>query len=101
MTSTPTGDQAMWARIGYAWAFRMVCFAILMVLSASQRAEAGKVRGAVVDREGKPAAGAKVWVAKLGFLELLESHEATADGSGGFSIEAGPGRWGVFATKGE
>jgi hypothetical protein len=91
----------MWARIGYAWAFRMVCFVILMAVSGSGRAEAGKVRGAVVDREGKRAAGAKVWIAKLGFLEPLESREATTDGSGGFSIEAGPGTWGVFALKGE
>ena len=70
----------MWARIGYAWAFRMVCFVILMAVSGSGRAEAGKVRGAVVDREGKRAAGAKVWIAKLGFLEPLESREATTDG---------------------
>jgi uncharacterized GH25 family protein len=92
----------MWARIGYAWALRMVCFVNLMALSASGRAETGKVRGVVVDREGKPAAGARVWVAKLGVLEEpLEAHEATADDSGAFSIEVGPGPWGVFAVRGE
>ena len=91
----------MWARIGYAWAFRMVCLANLMAFSASGRAEAGKVHGTVVDRDDKPAAGAKVWIAKIGPLQPLEAHEATADGSGGFSIEAGPGHWGVFAVRGE
>ena len=59
------------------------------------------MRGTVVDREGKPAAGAKVWVAKLGFMEPLEAREATADGSGAFAIEAGPGNWGVFAVRGD
>ena len=91
----------MWARIGCVRAIRMVCLAILMAISASGRAEAGKVRGTVVDREGKPAAGAKVWIAKIGYLEPLEAHEATADGSGAFSIAAGPGTWGVFAVRGE
>ena len=96
-----TGDLTMCARIGCVWAIRMICLAILSGLLASQCAEAGKVRGTVVDREGKPAAGAKVWIAKVGFLEPLEAHEVTADGRGAFSIEAGPGRWGVFAVRGE
>jgi hypothetical protein len=101
MAFTPIGDLAMRVQIGCVRATGMVCLAILIALSASGRAEAGKVRGAVVDREGKPAAGAKVWTAKFGYLEPLEAHEATADGSGAFSIEAGPGAWGVFALRGE
>jgi Carboxypeptidase regulatory-like domain len=90
----------MSARNGCLRAIQTVCLAILMALWASGRAEAGKVRGTVVDREGTLAAGAKVWIAKLGFLEPLEAHEATADGSGEFSIEAGPGTWAVFAVRG-
>ena len=91
----------MWARIGLERVVRMVCVAVLIALSASDRAEAGKVRGAVVDREGKPAGGAKVWAAKLGYLEPLEMHEVMADATGAFSIEVGPGAWGVFAVKAE
>lgn len=91
----------MWTRIGCVRAIQTVCLAIQMALATSGSAEAGKVRGAVVDREGNSAAGAKVWIAKIGFLEPLEAHEATADSSGAFSIEAVPGTWGVFAVKGE
>ena len=81
--------------------WRMVWLASLMALSAVGLAEAGRVSGTVVDREGKPAAGAKVWAAKLGFMETLEAREATADGSGAFAIEAGAGDWVVYALRGE
>lgn len=91
----------MWVRSGSGTVVRMVCLATLLEFSALGRAEAGTVRGTVVDREGKPAAGAKVWAAKFGYLEPLEAHEATADDSGAFSIEAGPGDWGVFALRGD
>ena len=88
----------MWARINRA--VRMVCLGVLFLLPPG-RVEAGHVRGTVVDREGKPAAGATVWTAKLGFMEPLESREATADASGTFAIEVGPGRWAVFALRGD
>jgi protocatechuate 3,4-dioxygenase beta subunit len=76
----------------------MVYFAAF--LSIPGWSEAARVRGTVVDREGKPAAAAKVWAAKLGFLEPLEAREGTADGSGVFAIEVGSGDWAVFALKG-
>lgn len=85
----------MWARSG-----RMVCLAAL-VLSSAGSADAGRVRGTVVDREGKPASGAKVWAGKLGFMETLDVREATADGSGAFVLEAGDGTWAVFALRGD
>lgn len=91
----------MGARIGSGRAARLAWLAALVALLPAGRSEAGKVSGTVVDREGKPAAGAKVWAAKLSFMELLETREATADGSGAFSIEAGPGQWGVFALRGD
>jgi protocatechuate 3,4-dioxygenase beta subunit len=90
----------MWARTACVWATRMVSLAILVGLLIPARAEAGKVHGTVVDRDGKPAAGAKVWIAKIGYLEPLEAHQSTADRSGAFSIEADPGTWGVFAVRG-
>ncbi len=91
----------MWARIDSGRAARLVGLAALVALSVQGRAEAGRVRGTVVDRDGKPAAGAKAWAGKLGFLEPLESREATADDSGAFAIEAGPGDWFVFALRGD
>jgi hypothetical protein len=72
----------MWARTACVWATRMVSLAILVGLLIPARAEAGKVHGTVVDRDGKPAAGAKVWIAKIGYLEPLEAHQSTADRSG-------------------
>ena len=54
-----------------------------------------------MDREGKPAAGAYVWAAKIGFMEPQEVREATADGSGAFVVEAGDGMWVVFAVRGD
>jgi hypothetical protein len=72
----------------------------LLTLALAAQAEAGKIRGTVVDRDGKPAAGAKVWAAKLGFMEPLETHEAMADKMGTFLIEAEPGDWAVFALRG-
>ena len=91
----------MFVRIESWRAIRMVGLASLLALSTSGLAEAGRVSGTVLDREGKPAPGAKVWAAKLGFMEALEAHEATTDGSGAFAIEAGPGDWAVFALRGE
>ena len=79
---------------------RMICLAAL-ILSCPIQAEAGRVRGTVVDREGKPAAGAKVWAGKLGFMEPLDMREATADGAGAFVLEAGDGTWAVFALRGD
>jgi protocatechuate 3,4-dioxygenase beta subunit len=90
----------MWSRIGFKRAFPTACFAILIAFSVSSQAEAGRLTGTVVDREGQAAAGAKVWAAKFGFMEPLDAHEALADASGVFSIEAGPGTWGVFAIRG-
>jgi hypothetical protein len=90
----------MWARIGFVRATRIVCLAFLMALVLTRSAGAAKVRGTVVDREGKPAATAKVWIAKLGYLEPPEVREGTADAAGAFSIEASPGSWGVFAVRG-
>src|SRR5947209_3309504 len=95
------GGLAMGARIDSGRAIRVVWFVSLLVLSSFEGAEAGRVRGTVVDREGKPAAGAKVWAAKLGYLEPLESREATADGSGAYGIEVGNGDWAVFALQGD
>ena len=79
-------------------AFRLVCFAAFLAIPGW--AEAARLRGTVVDREGKPAAAAKVWAAKLGYLEPLEAHDGVADGSGQFSIGVGPGDWAVFALRG-
>jgi protocatechuate 3,4-dioxygenase beta subunit len=78
----------------------MVCLAAF-VLAWPGRAEAGRVRGAVVDREGKPAAGAHVRVAKLGFMEPLQVHEGAADGSGAFDVEVPAGDWVVYALRGD
>ncbi|SIO58624.1 Carboxypeptidase regulatory-like domain-containing protein [Singulisphaera sp. GP187] len=82
-------------------AVRMVCLGALFLFLSPGGAEAGRVRGTVVDRAGKPAAGALVWAAKLSFLEARETQEATADGSGAFDIEVGPGDWLVFALRGD
>ena len=95
---SPMRRPGMWARSSRV--VRMVCLGALFLLPPG-RVEAGRVRGTVVDREGKPAAGATVWTAKLGFMEPLESREATADASGTFAIEAGPGHWAVFALRGD
>ncbi|WP_435021791.1 carboxypeptidase regulatory-like domain-containing protein [Tundrisphaera sp. TA3] len=78
----------------------MACLITLIALSTG-RAEAGRVAGTVVDREGKPAGEARVWVAKMDLSGPLEVREATADGAGAFGIEAGPGRWFVFALRGD
>ena len=74
--------------------------AILGTFALSTLANAGTIRGTVLDHEGKPAAGASVWVAKLAFREPLQTHETTADDQGAFSVEAAPGNWAVFARKG-
>lgn len=80
---------------------RMVCFGIFFLLPPGL-VEAGRVRGTVVDREGKPAAGATVWAGKLGSMEPLDTREATADGSGAFVLEeVGTGRWIVFGLRGD
>jgi Carboxypeptidase regulatory-like domain len=91
----------MGTRIDAGRAVRLACFAIIMAFLPLSHAEAGRVSGTVVDREGKPAAGAKVWAAKLGFMEPDASVEATSDGSGAFAIEAGNGNWIVFALRGD
>ncbi|WP_406697279.1 carboxypeptidase regulatory-like domain-containing protein [Singulisphaera sp. Ch08] len=88
----------MWDRS--RWALRMVCLGALLLLPPGQ-VEGGLVRGTVVDGDGKPAIGAKVWAAKLSFMETRETHEATADDKGAFAIEAGPGEWLVFALRGD
>ena len=88
-------------RTGSMWAIRMACLTILLAILVAGTLQAASVRGTVVDREGKPAAGAKVWIAKLGYREPQETREATADASGSFSIAAEPGTWSVFAVKGE
>ena len=73
--------------------FRVTCLATLLALSPAGWVVAGQVRGTVsIDREGKPAVGARVWAAKLNFMETLQVREATVDGSGAFAIEVGPGR---------
>lgn len=93
------------ARIGgaRAWERKILILAILAAGSSSLvSASAGeRIRGTVVDREGKPAAGAKVWVSKLGFLDTSDTRETVADAEGAFAIAAGPGDWGVFAVRGD
>jgi hypothetical protein len=42
----------------------MACLAIVTALLALGRAGAGEVRGAIVDREGRLTARAKVWITK-------------------------------------
>lgn len=64
------------------------------------QAEAGRVRGTVVDREGKPATAAKVWATKVDRREPFETHDTTADDSGAFSIDVGQGAWAVSALRG-
>lgn len=86
--------------VGGGRAVRTACLFAVVAVANSAGAEAGRVRGTVVDRQGKPAAGAKVWTAKLSFLEPLESQEAVADDSGAFTVEVGPGQWAVWALKG-
>jgi protocatechuate 3,4-dioxygenase beta subunit len=81
----------MFARIGIA-ALGLVVFVI--------QGNAATIRGTVVDHAGKPAAGANVRVAKLAFREPLQTHEATTDAEGAFSIDVAPGTWGVFTRKG-
>src|SRR3954454_1271833 len=88
-------------RIRLGRIFGMVCLATLMAFPPAGRLTAGQVHGTVNDREGKPAAGAEVWAAKLGFIEAREVHQTTADASGGFAIEAGSGDWAVFALRGD
>jgi protocatechuate 3,4-dioxygenase beta subunit len=78
----------------------MVCLAAF-VLAWPGRAEAGRVSGTIVDREGKPAAGAHVRIAKLGFMEPLQVREATADGAGAFDVEVPAGDWVVYALRGD
>ena len=77
-------------------AARLLCLA--MMLAIPGRAEAGRVQGTVVDRDGKPAAGAKVWIAGRGVP--TEVREASADDSGAFAIDAAPGDWFLFALRG-
>lgn len=81
-------------------AARTACVAILASLWTPARAEADKLTGTVEDRVGKPAAGAKVWIAKLDSVGPLDARESTSDASGRFSIEANPGVWSVFAVRG-
>ena len=77
------------------------CLLALLASSWPGWAEAGIIRGTIIDREGKPASGAKVWAAKISFLETLEVREATTDDAGVFSLEASAGDWAVFAAKGD
>jgi hypothetical protein len=74
--------------------------AALATLSLSGRAESGTVRGEVVDRDGKPAAGAKVWIWTYTDNRPLVMREVIADGSGKFSIETGRGLWRLHALRG-
>lgn len=69
-------------------------------LIPSTPSHAGTIRGTVVDRDGKPAAGAKVWAAKSAFREPRQIRDATADDHGSFSVEASPGPWAVRALRG-
>ena len=80
---------------GFGW----VVLAVLLACPA--RSEAGTIRGTVIDRDGKPASGAKVWAAKIALSEPQETREATADASGAFAVEAGDGTWAVFALRGD
>src|SRR5262249_44391467 len=98
--SIRVGGRTMSARSGSRRGLGIACLAAFLAVCGPRRADAARVGGKVVDREGKPAAGAIVWIAKLGYLEPLESRETTADGSGAFDIEVGDGSWALFARKG-
>lgn len=72
---------------------------IALMLGSATRSDAATIRGTVVDRDGKPAAGAIVWVAKSAFREPPQTHNLTADETGVFSVDLGPGDWAAFARK--
>ena len=81
-------------------ATRMVFLATLIAFSTSARRSGRPGERDGRRSRGEAGGGAKVWAAKLGFMEPLESLEATADGSGAFAIEAGPGRLGGLRRPG-
>lgn len=74
---------------------RVVLLAVLMGLHSGSRGET--VSGDVTTADGKPAAGARVWLMKLSTQER-DRREVDADEQGRFSIEVGPGRWIVNAV---
>ena len=91
----------MSAREIVGWLARVGWVAALMASSAASPAEAGRVRGSVVDREGKPAGGAQIRAVKMASPGPLVASEGTADDSGNFEIQAGEGSWIVFALRGD
>ena len=90
--------RARWVSGG---SIRSVFVMAMLALAPSGRAEGGRIVGTVVDVEGRPAAGAEVWAAKLAFPGVLERVDARADGSGAYSLEVGPGTWAVHALRGD
>lgn len=91
----------MRARTGTGRMLALACLATLIASSSSEWVIADQIQGTVFDREGKPAAGSKVWAAKLEFPALSDAREALADASGAFTIEVGDGSWAVFALRGD
>jgi hypothetical protein len=89
-----------WESLAMSIRCQVASLTILVMLFSGHRAEAGRIRGNVVDREDKPAAGAKIQAVKLPLREPFETHETVADGPGAFTIDAGAGDWIVFALRG-
>ena len=91
----------MMNRISTGRAAWPACLMILVALTFPGQAEAGRITGTVVDRDGKPAGGARVWAARVSSGEPLDVREGTADGAGAFAIEAGAGDWLIFGLRGD
>src|SRR6266700_1364174 len=79
------------------------CFALLAFAPPFAVGQSATLpqRGAVIAANGKPAAGALVWAAKLDWdNRMLQRREAVADAEGKFALDLDAGEWHVWGRMG-
>src|SRR6185312_2703973 len=81
---------------------RVIAVAALTAAAVVTNAAVGEtLRGTVLDRTGAPAGGALVWAVHMQTPAPLDHQEATANDRGQFAMQLGPGRWQLWARRGD
>ncbi|MFO0951704.1 MAG: carboxypeptidase regulatory-like domain-containing protein [Isosphaeraceae bacterium] len=77
-------------------AWRLAAWIVVVSCVGAVRGES--LRGTVLGEDGSPAAGTRVWAAKL-WTQKLERVETRTDDQGKFAFELAPGQWLIEANR--
>ncbi|AMV36376.1 carboxypeptidase regulatory-like domain-containing protein [Planctomyces sp. SH-PL62] len=77
-----------------------IWWAVLVGAMLGGEAVGEPLQGSVAAENGKPAAGARVWAARL-WIQQLDRVEAVAGDEGNFTLELAPGTWLLNASLGD